>query len=44
MKTIELNEQQVEFLITILNYKLEEFTGKTGIAIAKQIINKLEEE
>jgi len=41
-KTIELNEQQVEFLISYLEQDLT--LGATAIAIKNQIINKLEAE
>ncbi len=49
MKNIELNEQQIEFIKTLLNpivnyeYADTEFSN-TSIAIAKGIINKLDEE
>lgn len=46
MKTIELNEQQIEFLINSLSRDLEEVKKigyKTGEIILQQIINKLEQ-
>lgn len=44
MKTIELNEQQIEHLKIMLEESLTEHFSATTKAIAQQIINKLNEQ
>ena len=45
MKTIELNEQQVDYLKQIIEYGLQDtFTDTTTLTIGRQIISKLEED
>lgn len=44
MKTIELNEQAVDYLIKMLNDAIESGEyGETNIAIMRHILSKLEE-
>ncbi len=44
MKTIELNEQQLEFLINVLSSLEENQLNRTSKLIMDQIISKLEAE
>ena len=42
MKTIDLNEQEIEFIIQVINYSLEHpRTDLTTLAIGRNIIKKL---